>query len=63
MHEVRTRGYTDSYSILREYLATIRPAAERDFEIRFETSPSEQSQVDFSCSRVCDSAKRRNSFT
>lgn len=52
MREIRVRGYTGGYTILREHVNTIRPAAEQVFEVRFETPPGEQAQVDFACFTV-----------
>jgi len=46
LKEIRDRGYTGGYSILKEYLAPFksRPA---EPVVRFETEPGEQMQVDF----------------
>ena len=52
LREIRALGYTGGISILRDYLRQIRPAAVREFEIRFETPAGEQAQVDFSCCMI-----------
>jgi len=46
--ELRDLGYTGGYTILTEFLRDIRPAPVPEFEIRFETPPGRQAQVDFS---------------
>jgi transposase len=45
--EIQERGYTGSYTALKGFLRTIRPAAPPPFERRFETAPGQQAQVDF----------------
>jgi transposase len=45
--ELRDLGYTGGYTILTEFLREIRPAAAPKFEVRFETPPGRQAQVDF----------------
>ena len=45
--ELRDLGYTGGYTILTEFLRDIRPAAVPEFEVRFETPPGRQAQVDF----------------
>src|SRR5689334_14594280 len=45
--ELRDLGYTGGYTILTEFLRDIRPAAAPQFEVRFETPPGRQAQVDF----------------
>lgn len=52
LREIRAQGYTGAISILRDCLRQIRPAAAHEFEIRFETTPGQQAQVDFSCCRI-----------
>ena len=52
LREIRAQGYTGGISILRDHLRQIRPAAVREFEIRFETAAGEQAQVDFSCCMI-----------
>jgi len=46
LDEIRQRGYRGSVTILRDYLATLRPKA-IPIEIRFETEPGEQAQFDY----------------
>jgi transposase len=45
--ELRDLGYNGGYTILTEFLRDIRPAPVPEFEIRFETPPGRQAQVDF----------------
>ena len=45
--ELRDLGYNGGYTILTEFLRDIRPAAVPEFEVRFETPPGRQAQVDF----------------
>jgi transposase len=45
--ELRDLGYTGGYTILTEFLRDIRPAAGPAFEVRFETPPGRQAQLDF----------------
>jgi transposase len=45
--ELRDLGYTGGYTILTEFLRDIRPPAAPEFEVRFETPPGRQAQVDF----------------
>ncbi len=45
--EISERGYTGKSSIVRDYVATLRPAAPEDPVVRFETAPGEQLQVDW----------------
>jgi transposase len=45
--ELRDLGYTGGYTILTEFLRDVRPAARPEFEVRFETPPGRQAQVDF----------------
>ncbi len=47
LREIRERGYAGSYTALKDFLRTIRPAAPPPFERRFETAPGRQAQVDF----------------
>lgn len=49
--ELQERGYTGGITILREYLATIRPAVSPDPVVRFETDPGQQMQVDWAVIR------------
>ena len=45
--ELRELGYAGGYTILTEFLRDIRPAPAPEFEVRFETPPGRQAQVDF----------------
>jgi transposase len=45
--ELRELGYTGGYSILTDFLREIRPIEPAPFEVRFETPPGRQAQVDF----------------
>jgi transposase len=46
--EIRDRGYQGAYTAVKRFLAGVRPADRpRPFEIRFETPPGQQAQVDF----------------
>lgn len=45
--EVRERGYSGGYTAVTDVLRDIRPARSPGFEIRFETPPGDQAQVDF----------------
>jgi transposase len=51
LRELRERGYAGGYSILKEYLARLRPAAIPEPVERFETTPGEQMQVDWAVIR------------
>lgn len=45
--EIKERGYCGSYTALTDFLRDVRPPSEQGFEVRFETPPGEQAQVDF----------------
>jgi transposase len=45
--ELRELGYTGGYTILTNLLREIRPSEVLPFEVRFETPPGRQAQVDF----------------
>jgi transposase len=47
LRELRGRGYTGGYTILKDYLAPLREAARVAATRRFETAPGEQAQVDW----------------
>ncbi len=51
LRELRARGYRGGISILKDHLATLRPAAKAEPLIRFETEPGRQMQVDFATIR------------
>jgi len=45
--ELKELGYRGGYTAVTDFLRDIRPPADRGFEVRFETGPGEQGQVDF----------------
>jgi transposase len=45
--ELKELGYRGGYTAVTDFLRDVRPPAERGFEVRFETGPGEQGQVDF----------------
>jgi transposase len=46
--EIRERGYSGAYTAVKRFVAAIRPEnAPKPFEVRFETPPGQQAQVDF----------------
>jgi transposase len=45
--ELRERGYAGGYTAVTDYLRELRPPRIGGFEVRFETPPGEQAQVDF----------------
>ena len=45
--EIKERGYSGGYSVVRDRVRDIRPARTAGYEVRFETPPGEQAQVDF----------------
>ena len=45
--ELRDRGYRGGYSAVTDILRDLRPPKTTGFEVRFETPPGEQAQVDF----------------
>ena len=47
LRELRERGFTGGYTAVKRAVQDIRPERERHFEVRFETPPGEQAQVDF----------------
>jgi transposase len=52
LREIRDLGYAGSYTVLKDFLRTIRPKADKPFERRFETPPGCQAQVDFAYFRT-----------
>jgi len=47
LRELRGLGYAGGYTAVTDFLRDVRPAATQPFEVRFETAPGEQGQVDF----------------
>ena len=47
LRQIQAQGYAGAYSTLTRYLRTIRRHQPLPFEVRFETAPGEQGQVDF----------------
>jgi transposase len=45
--ELRDRGYAGGYTAVKRTVREIRPEPIKPFEVRFETPPGEQAQVDF----------------
>jgi transposase len=45
--EIKERGYVGGYTAVTDFLRDVRPPASPEFEVRFETPPGEQAQVDF----------------
>lgn len=45
--ELRERGYSGGYDAVKRAVRALRPASAQPFEVRFETAPGEQAQVDF----------------
>ena len=45
--EIKERGFSGGYSVVRDRVRDIRPARSAGYEVRFETPPGEQAQVDF----------------
>jgi transposase len=47
LEEIQGQGFTGGYSILKDYVTTIRPKKEPIAVLRFETPPGHQAQVDW----------------
>jgi transposase len=45
--ELKERGFAGGYSVVRDRVRDLRPAGGAGYEVRFETPPGEQAQVDF----------------
>lgn len=61
LEEIRPMGFAGSIIILRRYLRSLRPAAERakKLTVRYETAPGKQAQADWAyCGRFADAAGR-----
>jgi len=53
LRELRARGYTGGYTILKDFVQPLRHQHQPKVTVRFETRPGEQAQVDFgSCAVV-----------
>ena len=55
--ELAAVGYRGGYTALTDLLREIRPVAALPFEVRFETPPGRQAQVDFAHFRTVGSVK------
>jgi len=47
LREIREQGYAGGYTAVTDFLREVRPRPASSFEVRFETPPGEQAQVDF----------------
>ena len=47
LREIREHGYAGGYTAVTDFLREVRPSPTPAFEVRFETPPGEQAQVDF----------------
>jgi hypothetical protein len=47
LREIRERGYQGGYTAVTETVRDLRGSAQAGYEVRFETPPGEQAQVDF----------------
>lgn len=45
--EIRDLGYAGGYTVVKDFLREVRPRLPAGFEVRFETPPGRQAQVDF----------------
>ena len=45
--EIRDLGYGGGYTMVKDFLREVRPSVPGGFEVRFETPPGRQAQVDF----------------
>ena len=52
LREIRELGYPGGKTMLGDFVREVRPAAAPLFEVRFETAPGEQAQVDFAHFKV-----------
>lgn len=47
LREIREQGYRGGYTAVTEAVRDVRPSAHAGYEVRFETPPGDQAQVDF----------------
>jgi transposase len=47
LREIRERGYRGGYTAVTDTVRDVRPLASTGYEVRFETPPGDQAQVDF----------------
>jgi transposase len=47
LREIKEHGYAGGYTAVTDFLREVQPAPVPPFEVRFETPPGEQAQVDF----------------
>ena len=52
LREIRPLGYAGGRTMLGDFVREVRPAAAPVFEVRFETEPGQQAQVDFAHFKV-----------
>jgi transposase len=52
LREIRPLGYTGGRTMLGDFVREVRPAPAPAFEVRFETQPGQQAQVDFAHFKV-----------
>ena len=57
--ELRERGYAGGYTAVTDVLRELRPTPLPGFEVRFETPPGDQAQVDFAQFQVVSPTSRR----
>jgi len=48
LREIKERGYTGSYTIVKDFIRQVKGAKPKPAFVRFETPPGEQAQVDWS---------------
>ena len=53
LREIRSQGYSEGRTAVNDFLRTVRPPPAPIFEVRFETPPGAQAQVDFAEFKVC----------